>query len=490
MSNPLLCETVTAATTADLRRRRDEVVGADLVELRLDSVSDPNVAGALEGRRRPVIVTCRPQWEGGQFKGTEDERRRLLSEALRLGAEYVDVEARARFDDLLAQAGGTRVVLSYHDFEGMPADLAGIVQAMRATGAPIIKLAVKTTKLSDCVPLLEIGSQLGRHAEFVLIGMGEYGLPTRVLAGRLGSIWTYAGSNREVGQLALETLLHEYRFRRLSASTDLYGLVGLPVTHSVSPAMHNAAFAALQLDAVYLPLPARSADDFVQFARAFGLKGASVTIPHKTSLFERIDELDSVARRVGAINTIRIADGRWLGGNTDVEGFLRPIVERTTLQGLNASILGSGGAARAAAVALTSSGCRVRIHGRNRERADAVALAVSAGAGPYPPERGSWDLLVNCTPVGTYPDVDQTPIDQSHLTGRFVYDLVYNPARTRLLREAADAGCQTIGGLEMLVAQAHGQFQWWTGVCPPAGVMREAAEKRLAEFTRDENYVV
>ena len=278
--------------------------------------------------------------------------------------------------------------------------------------------------------------------------------------------------------------------RTITGATEVYGLTGLPVTHSVSPAMHNAAFAATRLDAVYLPLPAVSAEDFMSFARALGVKGASVTIPHKVSLAGQIDEVDAVARRVGAINTIRVIDGRWVGGNTDVEGFLRPLAERVDLTGLSASILGTGGAARAVAVALTSKGCRVRVHGRNRAHAEQVSRATSVEVGPYPPERGSWDLLVNCTPVGMHPDVEATPMDAADLTGRYVYDLIYNPTGTRLLRDAARAGCQTIGGLEMLVAQAHEQFHWWTGVRPPAGIMREAALKRLAEFMRDENYVV
>jgi 3-dehydroquinate dehydratase/shikimate dehydrogenase len=329
-----------------------------------------------------------------------------------------------------------------------------------------------------------------RQTGFVAIGMGPFGLATRVLAGRFGSMWTYAGSEREVGQIAAATLLNDYRFRSLSDSTDVYGLVGWPLSHSVSPAMHNAAFAATRIDGVYLPFPAADADDFVTFGHALGVKGVSVTIPYKIALFERVDEIDAVARRVGAINTIRASDGRWIGGNTDVEGFLQPLVERVELNGLRAAILGSGGAARAVAVALSSSGCRVRLHARNPQHAEEAGVATSAEVGPYPPERGSWDLLVNCTPVGMYPRVDETPIDAADLTGRCVYDLVYNPAGTRLLRDAARAGCQTIGGLEMLVAQAHEQFYWWTGVRPPVGVMREAALKRLAEFMRDENYVV
>jgi shikimate dehydrogenase len=246
----------------------------------------------------------------------------------------------------------------------------------------------------------------------------------------------------------------------------------------------------MRLDAVYLPLPAKSADDFVRFGRAFGIKGASVTVPHKVSLFDAVDEVYSVARRVGAINTIRVENGRWLGGNTDVGGFLEPLAERVAVDGLRAAVLGAGGSARAVTTALASSGAKVTVHARDRKRAEEVAVTASAAVGPYPPAPGTWDLLVNCTPIGMYPNADATPMESAALTGRYVYDLVYNPSTTRLLREAASAGCQTIGGLEMLVAQAQEQFQWWTGDRPPNGIMREAATKRLAEFMHDEDYVV
>src|SRR5206468_6737555 len=195
---PLLCVTVTGATTAELRRQRDAVVDGDLVELRLDTVSDPDVAGALADRRRPAIVTCRPAWEGGQFRGSEEERRRLLTEALALGAEYVDVEWRAHFDDLIAASGGRRIVLSAHDFDMVPIDLTARVHAMKSTGAEVVKLAVKTTRLTDCLPLLDIASPRDGRGGLVLIGMGEYGLATRVLAERFGSMWTYAGSQAEL----------------------------------------------------------------------------------------------------------------------------------------------------------------------------------------------------------------------------------------------------------------------------------------------------
>ncbi len=490
MAKPFLCVTVTAASTAELRQRRDQASpGADLVELRLDSVRDPDVAGALAGRRGPVVVTCRPTWEGGHFKGSEEERQRLLAQALGLGAEYVDVEWRARFDGLIA-TDPTRIVLSTHDFDGVPADLLARHHAMRATGAQVLKIAVKANALADCIPLLDLGAQAGRPGRLVLLALGEFGLATRVVAERFGSAWTYAGELDGIGQLTANAMLEDYRFRTVSDRTQLYGIVGGSVRHSVSPAMHNAAFRAVNVDAVYLPLPARSADDFVAFGKAIGISGASVTIPHKVSLFDRLDEVYAGARRIGAINTIRVQDGRWVGENTDAAGFLEPLQDRLSLEGLRAAVLGAGGAARAVADALASCQCRVRIHARQRAQAEMVAMQTSAEAGSWPPEAGSWDLLINCTPVGQFPHEGETPVPMDQLTGRYVYDLVYNPPATRLQQEAASVGCLTLGGLEMLVAQAQEQFRWWTGVRAPVGVMREAAIKRLAELSRDENHVV
>src|SRR5919204_1087287 len=485
----LLCATVTAPTMAELRRRRDAVSGADLVEMRLDSVVDPNVAGALEGRKTPVVVTCRPAWEGGQFRGSEEERLRILKEALDAGAEYVDIEWRARFDDLVARSRGRRVVLSAHDFDMVPIDLVARLHAMQSTGAAVVKLAARLTRLSDCIPLMNIRQSTSADQNVVVIGMGEFGAATRILPGRFGSIWAYAGSDAAVGQIPVDALLNEYGFRRINSSTDVYGIVGRPVAHSVSPAMHTAAIRATRFDGVSLPLPATDADDFVTFARAFGIKGASVTTPYKVALYERVDEAYSVARRIGAINTIRVDNGRWIGANTDASGFLQPVAGRLPLAGARVSILGTGGAARAVAVALGASGADVSVHGRDARAAEDVAVLVSGKAGPWPPRANSWDLLINCTPIGMHPRVSETPLTAERLTGRFVYDLVYNPPVTRLLREAATAGCQTIGGLEMLVAQAHEQFHWWTDVRPPAGVMREAALRRLAEFIRAEDHL-
>src|SRR5689334_19798730 len=199
---------------AELRSARDNAVGADLVELRLDPVDRPDVAAALQGRRTPVIVTCRAGWEGGAFRGSEEERRRVLASALDLGAEYVDIEWKAGFTDLIERVRGDRIVLSMHDFAGMPADLAGMTAAMRATGAALIKIAGTARRLDDCLMLLGLNAHQPARGQAVVIAMGDAGLATRVLAGRFGSPWTYAGSLWGVGQVDAATLLSRYRFRR------------------------------------------------------------------------------------------------------------------------------------------------------------------------------------------------------------------------------------------------------------------------------------
>jgi 3-dehydroquinate dehydratase/shikimate dehydrogenase len=473
-TRPLLCVTVAAANTAELRQRRDAVQSADLIELRLDSVADPDVAGALSGRRTPVIVTCRAAWEGGSFAGSEPERKAILAAALHQGAEYVDIEFKAGFDDLIALRRGRGIVISSHDFDGVPVDLHERVRAMRRTGAEVVKAAVTARSLKDnlaLLPLREAGSRS------VLLAMGDAGVPSRVLAARFGSWWTYAGDAHAPGQVRLEKMVDVFRFREITDTTAIYGVVGSPLTHSISPAMHNAAFRAVTADAVYVPLTASSADDFLAFANALDVRGASITIPYKVDLFARADDVDALSRKVGAINTLRRRGGSWEGRNTDVSGFLAPLAARVT-PGMRAAVLGSGGAARGVATALASIGARVAIYGRSAAKAEDVARVAGGTAALLPPPPGSWDLLVNTTPLGTVPKTDETPF-RGVFDGRIVYDLVYNPMRTRLLKEAAAAGCETIGGLDMLVAQAEDQSEWWLERRPPAGIMRRAALEAL-----------
>ena len=474
-----LCATVTADTTAELRRRRDQVTDAELVELRLDTVKDPSAAAALAGRRRPVIVTCRSKEQGGHFAGSEEERRAVLSEALAMGAEYVDLEWRGSCADLIDNTGGRRIVLSHHDFTGVPDDLEQIAQAMLSSGAEVVKLAVMTPRLSDNIRLRAVGKNT--RVPMSLIGMGEAGIPSRVLASWMGSCWTYAGDGVAPGQISAARMQDEFRFRRIGARTEIYGLLGQPVTHSVSPVMHNAAFRAAHRDAVYVPLAAADFEDFLAFADAVGLKGVSVTAPFKVNAFERADECDPVSNRIQSVNTLRREGTKWLGCNTDVTGFLAPLESSLRLRGARATVLGAGGAARSVSVALASAGLRVTICARRTEQAQSVAALTGAATAPWPPDPASWDVLVNTTPVGTAPNSEDSPLPTDYLfhADTLVYDLVYNPPSTRLLRDAATAGCRTVGGLDMLVAQAQAQFQWWTGQRPADRVMRDAAMARL-----------
>jgi 3-dehydroquinate dehydratase / shikimate dehydrogenase len=480
-----LCVTVTADTMAELRTRRDQV-DADMVELRLDTVRDPSAAAALAGRKKPVIVTCRPKSEGGHFNGSEEERRSILSEALALGAEYVDLEWNGACADLMESTGGRRVILSHHDFQGMPADIRGKAQAMLSSGAEIVKLAVTADRLSDCVTLREIGRNT--RVPMSLIAMGEAGLASRVLATWMGSCWTYSGDGVAPGQISPKQMQDEYGFRRIGARTAIYGVLGRPVSHSVSPVMHNAAFRAAHLDAVYLPLAAADFDDFTAFADAARLAGVSVTAPFKVDAFERADECDPVSRRIQSVNTLRREGGKWLGFNTDVSGFLAPL-KAMLKPGMRATILGAGGAARSVSVALASAGVKVTIAARRLDQAQAVAALTGAATSAWPPDSSSWDLLVNATPVGTAPHREQSPLPDDYLFhgGGVVYDLVYNPPITKLLVAAERAGCKTIGGLDMLVAQAQAQFEWWTGGRPADRVMRDAAMARLTVTTAAPN---
>lgn len=490
MPNSLLCETVTGLSMADLRAARDAAV-ADMVEVRLDGVADLDVAGALQGRRKPVVVTCRPEWEGGRFRGTEEERHRILAEALSLGAEFVDVEWAALhglhtpgFGDIV-QSDPARVVVSSHDFEGVPNDLEGRARDMRRYGAAVIKVAVMPHALRDTLPLLAIG----RGHDAVVVGMGDAGVPTRLLASRFGSRWSYAGNGVAPGQIPAERMLSVFRFREIGPSTRVFGVISSTALHSFSPLMHNAAFAAAGLDAVYIPLQTQEFADFTEFAAALGVEGVSVTIPFKRDALRASSSADGLTRQVGAANTLRRSKDGWEATNTDVAGFLAPLEQAfgQPLSGARASVIGGGGSARAVIVALLSRGARVSVHTRRRDQAETVtaSLAGPAKAGHHEPVVGAWpipggwDLLVNCTPLGSPTMRDESPLPGGPFAGRLVYDVTYGAGESRLLREAREAGCRTLDGLPMLIAQAERQFEWWTGQPPVPGVMRAAIERSM-----------
>jgi shikimate dehydrogenase len=403
----------------------------------------------------------------------------VLADALRLGAEFVDIEFmadRRRF----AAADRARLVLSFHDFDGMPGDLTSRVRAMRAEGAGTVKLAVTPARLADCLVLRDAMRFDEPH---VAIAMGALGQVTRLCPWLFGSRWTYGGTIAP-GQVTAREMISSFRVERGSASTAIYAIGGAPLAHSASPAMHNAAFAALGLDAVYVPLETSDGDEFLGVAEAIGVAGASITAPLKPAMHQRAATLDELSSRTGAVNTLRRTAGGWDGRNFDVAGFLSPFArDGRTLRGVRALVIGAGGSARTACWALKQEGAAVSVAARQPARAQALADEIGVSIAPWPPA-DRWNLLVNTTPVGTWPRVDEAPVERTAVRADTVYDLIYNPRETTLLKWARAAGAEVIDGLEMLVGQARLQFEWWTGRTAPAQVMETAADQFIRERQR------
>ena len=499
--NRLLCVTVTAATTAELRQQRDAVADADLIELRLDSVSDPNVAGALAGRRAPVDRHLPARVGRRRLHGSEEERKRILTRGARARRRIRRPRvARALRRPLSRRRGGRRIVLSSHDFDGVPVDLDARVRGDATRPAPRSSRSPRRRQRSaTACRCSTLGAQTrparrpGAHRRWA-----TYGLSTRVLAGRFGSIWTYAGAlQRDRPADARSRCSNDYRFRSLA---DIDGRLRhrrpARSSHSVSPAMHNAAFRAARRRR---GLPAAAGGRRRRFRRRSAARSASAApasrFRSRSSLFDHVDEVDAVARRIGAINTIRV-DRRPLdrrqhrreripAAAAGARAARRPRARRC-----------SAPAARRARsrVALASSGCAVTRPRAQSARRPRKSPTLDAGRRRRRGRRepGSWDLLINCTPIGMYPRVDETPIAGERSSPGDTSTTSSTTRRSRgCCARRRRPGCQTIGGLDMLVAQAREQFEWWTGI--EAAGRRDAARprsKRLAEFTRDENHVV
>jgi 3-dehydroquinate dehydratase/shikimate dehydrogenase len=384
-----------------------------------------------------------------------------------------------------------RVICSHHDFKGVPADLEKIYERMASTPARVLKLALHAEDITDCIPvfrLLERARLSGR--EIIAIAMGTAGIITRILGPARGALLTYGSSDAEhataPGQVSAKDLRHLYRLDRLDERTAITGLMGLPVLHSVSPHMHNAAFSARGLNAVYLPFEVRDAQEFLRrmvHPRTreveWNLRGLSVTAPHKLSVMNQLDRVDQVAREIGAVNTIVVENGELHGYNTDAAALLAPLEQKVgPLREMRVALIGAGGAARGALWGLRRVGASPTLFARNTGRAGTLAAEFCV---PCEQLEGAsfdgFDVVVNATPQGTRgTSENETPAVARQLEGaRLAYDLVYNPLDTRFMREAREAGCASLGGLPMLVAQAAAQFKLWTDMEAPQELMTEAA---------------
>ncbi|HEX9188444.1 MAG TPA: shikimate dehydrogenase [Vicinamibacteria bacterium] len=463
---------------------------ADLFEVRADFVRDLDLAAVLAARTKPILFTCRPESEGGRFPDRDREaRRRLLSEAVARGFDLVDVEARSGFDEVIAAKAGRGLVLSWHDFGGTPDDLDGLLAGMTPARPDVVKIAVTARSVRDLGRLLAFAA---RHAtrpgpRLVALAMGPLGTASRILGGRCGAPFTFAspaaGREAAPGQLPAAALARTYRVSSVTPSTRVYGLLGSDVLRSLSPAIQNRAFAERGEDAVYVPLQAESMDAFAAALPDLGLSGFSVTRPYKGDVLRHLDSVTPHAAEAGSANTVVVQGGRLVGLSTDGDGVLVPLRKRLSPAGRRVAILGAGGAAPAAAFALVREGARVTVLARRLEQAREVAAATRAEASPLDAFASlEWDVLVQATPLGSGAFPGGMPVPAESLRpGALVFDMVYEPRETPLLRAARSRGCVTIDGVEMLVAQAAGQFEAWTAAEAPVEAMTEAALAAIAE---------
>lgn len=526
-----------------------KAAGADLVEFRIDEMfsgsgdeaEEKAVLRLVAESPLPCIVTCRPTWEGGQYDGDDAARVALLE---RLGTAFGPGEHPPRFIDIelatfersanLRQKVKlavdhpeqvrdlkTSLILSAHDFSGRPADLSRRILKMRAEPAAAVhKIAYRARSLRDNLELFDLLA--GRDRPTIALGMGEFGLLSRVLAPKFGGFLTFASLRDSTvtapGQPRISELVDLYRFRSIGPATRVYGVVGWPVGHSLSPHVHNAGFTALGIDAVYLPLPIAAAEGdadapFESLKATLGelvdhrrldLCGCSVTIPHKEGVLrlarESGWEIDPLATAIGAANTLTLERGpdgspslaRVM--NTDAAAARDALAAAVgELAGKRVAVIGAGGAARAVAAGLLGAGASVVVASRRRARADAMAAALStnldAGQRLVTAELAGLpslgcEAVVNCTPAGMAggPAPDESPVPEGHLKGecRVVMDTVYSPLETPLLRVARAAGCTVVDGLGMFVRQAEAQFLIWTGERPPVGLFERVARRELA----------
>lgn len=468
--------------------------GVPLVELRLDYIQGTvQVKRLLAERPCPVIVTCRRVADGGRWEQSEEARLMLLRTAIVEGADYVDLE-----DDIAAKVpryGKTKRIVSHHDFQKTPADLTHLHKRLGDLNADIVKIAAMANHPTDNLRMLEMVH--ASRIPTVGICMGDIGVPTRILTGRAGAPFTFATFHDDrvlaPGQIGWRQMRDVYRFDSLSQSTKIYGVVADPVGHSLSPVVHNAALAAAGIDAVYVPfrVPAEQIDEFLANAGRWPLAGLSVTIPHKESVLKHCAVQDPLVKSIGAANTLSFTAGGIAAANTDataaVESLEAALADQEPEAGKGfgvktAIVLGAGGAARAVAFGLRQKGVDVTVASRTHERAKKIAAEVGCKAIDWDARyRVPYDCVINATPVGMHPNVDETPYDKEHLRSYMVvFDTVYNPENTLLVKQAREIGCKIVTGVEMFVRQAAIQFRIWHGVEPRHEVMREALKRATA----------
>lgn len=478
----------TAAEMADLVRKG--LRETPTIELRLDWLrSDPERSRFLlwvkknKPRNATFLATCRRRAGGGKLTGGIQSELHWLNEAREAGCSWCDLEIetlRELRGKSLRQLGlPPHTLLSLHDFHCVPSELRSFNSAAYPE-ADALKIAAHAKTYSDSLGLLR---QARRSRNLVAVPMGEIGLPARILALREGSALAYApvGEATAPGQVSLHDLKHLYRAHELSRRTRVYGVIGDPVGHSLSPLLHNTGFTARKIDAVYLAFLVKDLRDFLKAVPEFGIRGFSVTIPHKQSILKYLQACDPLAAKIGAVNTVVVRrDGSLIGSNTDYIAILRALEKKLQLHGSRILIFGAGGVARAAAFAVAKAGANVVICARREKQARELAKAVN---GETVPRRAlaneSFDAILNASPIGMHPRQGVSPLSSRELNCRVVMDLINRPQMTQLLKLAARKEIATVSGVEMFVPQGVAQWELWTGQRAPESLMRKAVLSAL-----------
>lgn len=488
-----VCIALQAATPQELLDRASaSLAESNFLEFRLDAVPSPDsairaIAEFLLAHKEVVaIATCRRKAYGGAFTGSLAEEVLILAHAAECGFAILDLEIESAEQcsheqlEFLRDTGAA-LLISSHDFAGA-SDPEPVFARIQRFEPDFIKIVTTAHSLTDSLNLLRWIKDRSADAQVVGIAMGEAGIVSRILSLRAGSAFTFAaqpdGPVTAAGQVSARTLKDLYRIEALDQATRIYGVVGNPVAHSLSPLMQNTAFHRDRVNAVYLPLKTDSVDDLLTLARQLPLSGFSVTMPHKQAIMPHLANVDPMAARLGACNTVRTgADGKLYGFNTDVAGILRPLEKRIALKGARVLVLGAGGAARAAAFGLADKGAQVSVWSRSETRSRELLSASTGipGITLIPRKQiaaSEFDILINATPCGMHGNAHPLPLEDKEWRARLVFDLVYNPLDTPLLQSARARGVATIQGVEMFVQQGARQFEIWTGKPAPEAEMQ------------------
>jgi len=486
---PRVCVPLVGEDPARIVERAESLVRDNpFLEFRLDYLTNP-LAGFPKLKHfldlhpeATVIATCRRAVNGGKFKGSATAQLEVLTKAAATGFQLVDIELQTaeilKQQQLIDLKDRVGVILSFHDFKTTK-KLEETFTELQRYPADFYKLVSTATTLYDNVQMAH-----SAQYEMVALCMGEQGIISRVLGVRAGSIFTFGAATRgeetAPGQVTARELRDTYRIEMVDAATQVYGVAGDPVAHSLSPVMMNTAFRRETVNAVYLALHAKTPKDLFACVNDIPIRGLSITMPYKQEIIAALSNSDALTRQIGACNTlVRSQDGKLYGFNTDVAGIIVPLEQRLTLQGAKVLIVGAGGAARAAAFGLKNKGAEVFIANRTPENAQALARqSKSKYMKRADVGKSTFDAIINATPVGMG-NGKQSPLEDKELNTRYLFDLVYSPAETKLIKMAKAKNIQVISGLEMFVQQGARQFEIWTGKPAPVAEMAFVVTKAL-----------